>query len=351
MIVPKFGFSISPGEALGVGREAAAAEAMGYDRIGIWDSPALFREPWVVLASMARDTHDISIGTWVTNPLSRHPVVTASAVASLDEIAPGRVYLGLGSGGTGVMHLGMKSSSLVHLKNYILTVRCLLTDGVAEYQGQPVRLEWPRRDIPIIIAAHGPKSLRLAGQIGDGVIIGLGVTPEVIKSSLELLEQSTHEAGRRLGDIDIWFTCFWFVDPRPGVARQQGAWAATSFASHFARGGVEGKFVPREYREALVELGSGYDYVTHGVVPDDQKEAYAEAARRLGVPDYFQRRFVFSGTPDEVVQQIRAAIGAGATQFDGAIDAPLPEHQDRITQWARLVLPRFRGETDPSKGP
>lgn len=80
---PRFGFSIAPGESLGVGREVAEAEVLGYDRVGIWDSPALFRDPWVTLASVARDTSRIRLGTWVTNPLTRHPVVTASAAAAL----------------------------------------------------------------------------------------------------------------------------------------------------------------------------------------------------------------------------------------------------------------------------
>jgi 5,10-methylenetetrahydromethanopterin reductase len=341
MVFPKFGFSVSPGEPLEVGREAAAAESLGYERIGIWDSPALFREPWVVLSSMARDTKHISIGTWVTNPLSRNPVVTASAAASLDDLAPGRVYLGIGSGGTGVMHLGLKAAPLAFLEDYVLTVRRLLEDGVAEYQGQMVRLNWAKRHIPIIIAAHGPKSLRLAGRIGDGVVIGLGVTPEVVKGSLELLEQGAQEAGRNLGDLDVWFTCFWFVDNTPDVAKKQGSWAAASFASHFARTGVEGKFVPKAYQEGLVKLGAAYDYVTHGSVPEAQRDAYTELAKKLGVGDYLQRRFVFCGTPGEVEQQLQEAMRAGATQFDGAIDADLPEHRDRIKKWSQLVVSRF----------
>ena len=90
----------------GVANEVAAAEAMGYARVGIWDSPALFREPWVTLAAVAQHTHHIALGTWVTNPLSRHPVITASAAATLDDLAPGRVYLGIGTGDTGALHLG-----------------------------------------------------------------------------------------------------------------------------------------------------------------------------------------------------------------------------------------------------
>ena len=86
---PQFGFSVTPGSADGVAAEAAEAEALGYDRIGVWDSPALFREPWVTLGAMARETERVRLGTW--NPLSRHQVVTASAAASFDDLAPGRV--------------------------------------------------------------------------------------------------------------------------------------------------------------------------------------------------------------------------------------------------------------------
>jgi alkanesulfonate monooxygenase SsuD/methylene tetrahydromethanopterin reductase-like flavin-dependent oxidoreductase (luciferase family) len=96
-----------------------------------------------------------------------------------------------------------------------------------------------------------------------------------------------------------------------------------------------------EYRDGVVRLGQAYDLVTHGAVPQEQQAAYARLAEELGVADYLRRRFVFAGTPDEVEAQVRLALEAGATSFDGSIDAELPEHRDRITKWARLVLPRF----------
>jgi 5,10-methylenetetrahydromethanopterin reductase len=338
---PRFGFSVSPGHPAGVAQEAADAEAMGYDRIGIWDSPALFREPWVTLAAVAGATERLALGTWVTNPLSRHPVVTASAAATLDELAPGRVYIGIGAGGTGVWHLGMKAAKLAVLEEYVLAVRALLVDGEAVYQGREGRLDWAGRRIPIVMSAHGPASLRLAGRVADGVVIGLGVTPEAVRSSLELLAEGARESGRSLDDLDVWFTCFWFVEEEPGAAAQQAAWAATAFALHFARWGVDGRFVPDEYRDGVVELGRAYDLTTHGAVPPEQQARYAALSEELGVADYLRRRFVFSGTPDEVEAQIRLAVDAGARNFDGAIDAELPEHRDRITKWSRLVLPRF----------
>jgi 5,10-methylenetetrahydromethanopterin reductase len=339
-----FGFSVTPGEPRGVGAEMARAEALGYVRFGVWDSPALFREPWVTLASTARDTERIRLGTWVTNPLSRHPLVTASCAATLDDLAPDRVYIGIGAGGTGVWHLGMPTAELAELEAYVVAVRGLLETGSAVWRGHALTMPWagPRR-VPIVMAAHAARSLRLAGRIADGVVIGLGISPAVVSASLEVLDAGAREAGRSVDDLEVWFTSFWWVDEKPGKARADGAWSATAFALHFADSGVEHKFIPDELKAPLLEIGTAYDLRTHGRPNEEQKARYVELADRLGVGEYLRERFVLAGTADEVEQQLGAAIAAGARNFDGAIDADLPEHEERITKWASLVLPRFPG--------
>jgi 5,10-methylenetetrahydromethanopterin reductase len=228
------------------------------------------------------------------------------------------------------------------LREYVRAVRDLLAAGQASFGGAPALMQWGRGvHVPIILSAHGPRSLRLAGEIADGVVVGLGVTPEVVRGSLALIAEGAEAAGRSLDDIEVWFTCFWFVDPVPGAAMAEEAWAATAFALHFARGRTEGKLVPEEYREGVAALGADYDLIAHGRVDDEHKRRYVERADDLGIGDYIRRRFMFCGTPDEVEAQIRSAIDAGGRNFDGAIDADLPEHRARITNWARLVLPRF----------
>lgn len=342
MSVPGFGFGVTPGPPDGVAAEIRDAEALGFDRMGVWDSPALFRDPWMTLGAVARETGTIRLGTWVSNPVSRHPVVTASAIATLEDLAPGRTYFGIGSGGTGVWHLGHPAARLDDLRDYVAAVRSLLADGTATYQGSECRLEWARGvSVPIIMSAHGPRSLRLAGEIADGVICGLGVLPEVVSGCLELVSEGAESAGRTLADLEVWFTCFWFVDSEPGAALAEGAWAATAFALHFARGRVDGKFVPPEYRDGIARLGEQYDLVAHGRVTDDLKRRYVERADAFGIGDYIRSRFMFCGTPDDVESQIRSAMAAGAANFDGALDADLPERRRRIGNWAELMLPRF----------
>jgi 5,10-methylenetetrahydromethanopterin reductase len=339
---PRFGFSITPGPAAGVAEECARAEKLGYDRFGVWDSPALFREPWVTLGAIAARTSRAQLGTWVTNPLSRHPLVTAACAATVDDLAPGRVAIGIGAGGTGVWHLGMKTARLADLEEYVVAVRGLLETGEATYRGTALTLDWaaPRR-IPIVMAAHAARSLRLAGRIADGVVIGLGVSPDVVAGCLEILDEGAREVGRSVDDIDVWFTCFWWVDEEPGRAKAEGAWSATAFALHFVDSGVDHKFVPEELKQPLLRIGEAYDLRSHGHPSAEQKARYVALADELGVGEYLRRRFMFAGTPEEVEAQIRAATAAGARNFDGAIDADLPEHEERITHWARLVLPRF----------
>jgi 5,10-methylenetetrahydromethanopterin reductase len=199
-----FGFSVTPGEPLGVGAEMRRAEQLGYDRFGVWDSPALFREPWTTLASAARDTERIRLGTWVTNPLSRHPLVTAACAATVDDLASERVYIGIGAGGTGVWHLGMGTAKLADLEAYVLAVRSLLETGDALWHGRALRIEWAgARRVPIVLAAHASRSLRLAGRVADGVVIGLGISPDVVASSLELLEAGAREAGRSVDELEV----------------------------------------------------------------------------------------------------------------------------------------------------
>ena len=94
------------------------------------------------------------------------------------------------------------------MREYILAVRGMLEEGSAQYKGNNSRLSWHKSHVPIHIAAEGPKTLRLAGEVADGVIIGTGLIPEVIADTLSFIDEGAKKSGKRVEDLDLW----WLVD-------------------------------------------------------------------------------------------------------------------------------------------
>src|SRR5260370_27002490 len=116
----------------------------------------------------------------------------------------------MGRGDGGVLNKGYKIGTRARIEEYITCVRVLLATGEATYQGRPQRVRWTasavRKRVPISICAEGPKMLHLGGRIGDGVISGTGLLPDVIKDSVARIHAGAREAGRNPSDVDIWFT-------------------------------------------------------------------------------------------------------------------------------------------------
>ncbi|KQR50860.1 hypothetical protein ASF88_16670 [Leifsonia sp. Leaf336] len=318
---------------------AAAAEAAGYDRVGIWDSPALYLDPWITLADVASTTSTLRIGTWVTNPLTRHPVVTASAAATLDALAPGRVVIGIGTGDSGVYNLAGRAAPLDRLSAYVRAVRGLLTEGTAVWEGNELRMRPAENPIPIWVAAHGARAIRVAGAVGDGVIFGLGIAPETVESCRAMLNRGAGEAGRDADELEAWYTAPWYVDEDGDAARDGALWHVASLAHHISRSGTVGKFIPERYTAGIVELGEAYNLLSHGAPTREQRDEYRRIARRTGVDDYLVSRYTIAGTPAECVSQVLAAAEAGAVNHDCANDSPPGGLHRRPDAWATHILP------------
>ena len=336
----KFSTSSRPGSYEDVIEWARAVESLGYHRMGIADSPALYRDPWVACTVAALNTTSVQLGPWVTNPVTRHPVVTASAAAALDEIAPGRVGIGIGTGNSGVYNAGNRASSVASLREYVIAVRDLLMEGRAEYQGGVSRLPWAKRRIPIYIAAIAVRGLRLAGEIADGVIIGSGTSPEVVKGALKAVEEGAVAAGRTLNDLDIWwnvaFNVYTDTDSAP-LERQGGA---TREANYLGRYTLEGKFIPDRYKEGIKKLSLAYDLTTHGRPSLEQLREYDRLAEEYGVRDYLNERYRgMTGTPDECIERIRRLAGLGVAQYN--LNVPDLDRPQRLKAMKELVIDKL----------
>ncbi len=149
-----------------------AIEAAGFDAIGFGDSPSLYPETYVQATIVALNTSRVMFGPRVTNPLTRHPSVTASGITAADELSGGRTILGIGTGDSAIFNIGEKPATLKFTREYILALKEMFAKGHTTYQGKRVVFTYTKRRIPIYMAASGPNGLRLAGEICDGVILG-----------------------------------------------------------------------------------------------------------------------------------------------------------------------------------
>ena len=332
----RFGITFLPNAPGELVEWARTAEATGFDIVGIADSQSLYREVYVCAALCAVGTERIRFGPRVINPLTRHPAVAASAAATLEELAPGRTMLGIGSGDSAVYNLGLKGSTLAEMREYLLAVRGLLTHGTAEYRGQIGRLTWARANVPLYLAASGPKTLRLAGQIADGVVINTGLLPEIIRDSIDQVRHGAEEAGRSLADVDLWWLPLTNLADDRRAAIDEITMSLASAGSHLARFTTEGKHIPPELLGKVVALGARYHFDQH----DKPDSANRRLVAELGLVDYLADRFSVAGTAEDCIRKLERAVEAGATQFWMSV-----HFDDKVRfmrDWASRVMPAFR---------
>ena len=157
---------------------ARVAEELGYERMWVYDSPALYGDIWLALGRVAEATTTIGIATGVAIPSLRHVMVTASAIASVDELAPGRLIAAFGTGFTGRRAMGRPPMRWADLATYLTQLRALLAGEVVEVDGVPCQMIHspgfaPARpiDVPLLLAPMGPKGFAVTAELADGVVV------------------------------------------------------------------------------------------------------------------------------------------------------------------------------------
>ena len=333
----RFGINYMPtGSPPEVVRWARLVEELGYEILGISDSQSICRDVYMTLALCAVNTERIRLGPRVVTPVTRHPAVAASAAATLEELAPGRTMLGIGSGDSAAFNIGLRPASLAELRAYAETIRALLTEGRATYHGAEASLTWGRARVPIYLAASGPKTLRLAGRIADGVVIRTGLLPEIVRDSIAQVRAGAQEAGRDPGAIDMW----WWPDVTVAESRREAvAEIAMSLAvagNHLSRFTTEGKHIPPDLLEKVKVLGQRYVFSSH-TLPGS---ANGRLIEELGLVDYLADRFAAAGTPADCIAKIEAAAEAGARQFWMSVH--FDDKERFLRDWATKVAPAFR---------
>jgi len=318
------------------------AEDYGAEAVGTYDSAFVGGDAFVRATVIALASSRARVGLRPTNPLTREPQVMASFLASLDSLTGGRAFMDIASGDSAVLNIGYKIATRARIEDFVTCIRNLLATGEATYQGRPQRVRWSstvvRDRIPISICAEGPKMLHLGGRIGDGVIAGTGLLPEVVSDTVARIHAGARESGRHPSDVDIWFTTRTSLHEDRDKAIDNVKASVSSILNHSMRQGLDDKHVPNDLRAKIQQYVDGYvlyDHVLHeGRNPRRMDE--------LGLTDYAIRRFALAGNAGDWIARIEELASAGATMLwvgpvGGRLDSQL--HYMRIL--GEQIMPRF----------
>jgi len=280
---------------------AVAAERAGITDIGIVDSPLVSRDLYVSCVAALLQTDKLRVQTAVTNPVTRHPSVTAASALSLCELAPGRVIIGIATGDSALWGVGLKPARVAELCEYIVALKALLRGEQATWAGASFQGHWKEFDPslapPVYVACSGPKTVKASAQVADGLIIAeMGYTPEDIAHVMALIDEGCAAVGRDPTKLDLW----WGSDMRfSDSAADATAVGVTASSVWLTMGSTKGKRIPEGFVPKLRELHAD----THNLetYADGRGEVLVERARKLGVYDWLLERSArLYGSPDDV---------------------------------------------------
>jgi 5,10-methylenetetrahydromethanopterin reductase len=318
---------------------AAQAEAWGFDGLLLADSQMLVADPYIELTLAAQATSTLRLGPGVTNPLTRHPAVTAAAVATLHVESGGRAAVVLGRGDSAVLQLGREPATTAQLRQAVLDLRRYLDgSGVPTGDGLPGRLGWFAAEqhppIRLTVAASGPATIRLAAEHADAVDITVGADLERVSQAVTAVRTA---AAARTPAVSIGAFVNVGVSHDLNAARSMVRGSVAIFA-HFLSQGPTRTGTDTD-RPVLDRLGRAYAEARHGL---------SAARHSTQLPDEFVDRFAVVGTPEQCVARFQALAAAGVERFvvvPGSRDAD-PRLLDASNElFAREVLPALRATT------
>lgn len=203
--MPGMQFGLTVGSVDDVGL-IAHAEHLGYDFCWVPDTQLLTSNPWAVLALAAQQTRTIRIGTGLAIAGLRLAPVVANSIATINRLAPGRTFLGLGTGNTAMRTMGQRPMAIAPFARYVKVVRALLRGEEVDYelrgQAHPIRFQNRHlghndTPIPIHLGGFGPRAQTLAGELADGLVTGVPRGGTVVEA-LQRARAGAEAAGRTL---------------------------------------------------------------------------------------------------------------------------------------------------------
>ena len=325
-----------------LGDLAQLAEGTGYDDLWLADE-RFFREVYACLTLCALRTRRVRLGPCVTDPYSRHPALTAMAVATLDEISGRRAVLGIGAGVSGFRELGVDATrSAAAIREAIELIRRLLAGETVSVKGREItftdgRLDFaaPRRDLPIYVASQRAAGCRVAGRLADGAIMQGPVADPLVRFFRETVHGAARDAGRDPAKVALVARLNVCVADdraaardviRPTIVRSLSAQRPDFFT--FATAGLT---LPAGLRDKVLALPYTHDPAPLRAIAPEVPDAFVDAVTLAGPPD---------AIAPEVVRLARSGV-AEIMIYPLAVDGRIETTIDRFQS---EVMPRVRAE-------
>jgi probable F420-dependent oxidoreductase len=308
------------------------AESAGFGYGWIFDSHVIWMEPFPLLTLMAANTKKMRLGTCVTNPAVRDVTVASSLFATLNVASHGRMQMGIGRGDSSRRVLGKKPTTLENLEEFVKVFRELNASRTIEHEGVKARFPWANAGVPPVwVAGYGPKALRTAGRIADGVILQFA-DPDLIAWCLGFVREGAKEAGRDPDKIEVMAAAPVWASEDLALARDKVRWFPALVSNHVLD--LISKYKPEELPESLVSYvqhRGKYDYLHHCEVGSDNASF---------VTDEIVDRFCLVGPIEEHRKKLETLRKAGVTQFN--IYLMCGEEEKTLEIYGRDVLPHYK---------
>ncbi len=304
-------------------------EEWGFDQLWLTDSSLHARDAYSYLTLAATATRRLSLGTSVTNPVSRHPALTALAIATVDEISGGRAILGIGAGDRPLQSLGLRPANLSTLREAIRDIRGLLagehlTVSANGFSMDDAHIRVPTRpDIPIYLSASGPKTLALAGELADGAIVLAGLFPEGIEYALSHIRAGAAHSVRSEPSITAFMYGSLRSESEVAIqeARPIAAWFCQTAPRYCRLAGMA--------EEVCEQVRAAYD--------GGEFQEAAEAAERI--PNDIVQKVALAGTSEDGREKVQMLIDSGV---HSVVLFPLGSDRRAVVEtFAQKVLPFF----------
>ncbi|MYT71652.1 MULTISPECIES: TIGR03842 family LLM class F420-dependent oxidoreductase [unclassified Streptomyces] len=324
--------------ASGVVELMKRAEGAGFTYGWTFDSCVLWQEPFVIYSRILAETERLIVGPMVTNPGTRTWEVTASTFATLNDMYGNRTVCGIGRGDSAMRVAGRTPNTLARISGAMKVIRALGRGDEADLGGGAVvRFPWvrPGAELPVWMAAYGPKALKMTGEEADGFILQLA-DPFLTEWMVKAVRDAAVAAGRNPADVKICVAAPAYVtdDDSPEAlahAREQCRWFGGMVGNHVAdlvsKYGAHSGMVPDELTD-YIKSREGYDYAHHGRSgnPDTQF-----------VPDEIVDRFCLIGPVSAQVEKLRALRELGVDQF--ALYAMHDAKEKAIDAYGQDIIP------------